>query len=217
MALIHHYNPITFLYVHSTNASLSPKDLAEGREVYLVPAGATQAELPALGENQQARYSPTTDSWISEDKPPANFVEVVTSVRIYLNTLRAAIIEDFPASIITVSPEANTELATEKTVRIDNISATDENIAMVEAIITAHDYATGKLDWVRAERTSRILATEWIRFRHNDELQLVAAELRENTTLSTEQYLAWLSYWQELRDFPSVCDPTNLDWPTEPG
>lgn len=216
MALIHHYNPVTFLYTHSTEARLSPKDLSEGREVYLVPAGATLAELPIIGENQQARYDPATDSWVSEDKPPANFIEVVTSARLYLGTLRAAIAAIYPQSVVAVTPGDNTELVAEKTVHVDNISATDENIATVEAIIAAHDYPAGKLDWVRSERTSRIAATEWIRFRHNDELQLVAAELRENTTLSTEQYLAWLSYWQELRDFPSVCDPTNPAWPTEP-
>ena len=34
--------------------------------------------------------------------------------------------------------------------------------------------------------------------------------------LTTEQKQSWAAYRQQLRDFPSTCDPYNPVWPTKP-
>jgi hypothetical protein len=65
---------------------------------------------------------------------------------------------------------------------------------------------------LRTERDKRILACNWIIERHRDQ---VAAS--ETTSITNEQYLAWLSYRQDLRNVPQVTeDPTNPTWPTQP-
>lgn len=38
----------------------------------------------------------------------------------------------------------------------------------------------------------------------------------DDVPLSTEQKAAWKSYRQQLRDFPTTCDPNNPVWPEKP-
>lgn len=216
MPTIHHYDK-NGLYIRSSCARLSPKDLAKSRVVVLVPKLATLVSLPEYNENTElVRFNTTTKTWAVENKPPKNFIEIVTSVRLYFETLLQSIQDTYPEATVTVTPTINTELAAEKTVLADNVPATAENIATIEQIIATHDYIAAKLSWVRTERTALITATEWIRTRHEDELKLVASGVLSATTLTAQQYFDWLTYWQALRDFPATCDPLNLVWPSEP-
>ncbi len=35
----------------------------------------------------------------------------------------------------------------------------------------------------------------------------------ESQKLSPEDYSKWVTYWQQLRDFPDTCDVNNIIWP----
>lgn len=55
---------------------------------------------------------------------------------------------------------------------------------------------------IRAKRNQLLLESDWTQL--------------PDTHLSTAQKTAWLSYRQQLRDFPETCDPTNPVWPIPP-
>ncbi len=70
---------------------------------------------------------------------------------------------------------------------------------------------------LRTERDTRITSCDWVITRHRDEL-----DEGGGTTLSVEEYAAWLVYRKALRDLPSA-DGFPWDgggeetpWPTEP-
>lgn len=62
----------------------------------------------------------------------------------------------------------------------------------------------------RAERDMIFSATEWIRQRHADRMEMGLSD--------GANWSAWLEYWQALRDLPNVegFDPQNLEWPERP-
>ena len=71
---------------------------------------------------------------------------------------------------------------------------------------------------IRTERDRRLSDCAWIVERHRD--QLASGEA---TTLTEEQYRAWLGYRQELRDIPQQLgfpwggpDDPDCPWPVEP-
>lgn len=71
---------------------------------------------------------------------------------------------------------------------------------------------------IRAERDRRLEESTWIVERHRD--QLASGEA---TTLTEEQYRAWLGYRQDLRDIPQQLgfpwngpDDPACPWPVEP-
>ena len=79
-------------------------------------------------------------------------------------------------------------------------------VAMTEAEIaefnankpTDAEILADKWLFVRNERNSRLLATDW--------------RASSDVTLSD----AWKTYRQALRDVPTQSDPDNITWPTEP-
>ena len=88
------------------------------------------------------------------------------------------------------------------------------------AKITWKDQATieqeryeAKVQSVRQQRDKLLTETDWIVLRHKDE-----QENGLSTTLTTEQYQAWLDYRQALRDLPNGegFDPYNVEWPEKP-
>jgi hypothetical protein len=59
-------------------------------------------------------------------------------------------------------------------------------------------------------------STDWVRYRHQDELQLGIT-----TTLSAATFKQWLQYWQQLRQIPEQMiaagqNPSTVAWPTQP-
>lgn len=69
-----------------------------------------------------------------------------------------------------------------------------------------------KWEEVKKERASLFAETEWIKLRHRDQIDRGIP-----TSLTTEQYEAWLDYWQALRDIPeNFTDPFSITWPTQP-
>jgi len=62
---IYDYHPETgeVLNPAGREARLSPKDAAEGREVYLIPAQATTEAPPETGPNEAAVFDPATGQW----------------------------------------------------------------------------------------------------------------------------------------------------------
>ncbi len=73
---------------------------------------------------------------------------------------------------------------------------------------------------VRTERDTRITACDWVISRHAEQVALGV-----DTTLTSEEYAAWLGYRQELRDLPSLegfpwdgggADDAECPWPSEP-
>jgi len=62
---IYDYHPETgeALNPAGREARLSPKDAAEGREVYLIPAQATTEAPPETGPKEAAVFNPTTKIW----------------------------------------------------------------------------------------------------------------------------------------------------------
>lgn len=75
-------------------------------------------------------------------------------------------------------------------------------------------------DSVRTERDARITACDWVIMRHRDEL-----DDGEETTLSADEYAAWLAYRRALRDLPDAegfpwsgggADDEDCPWPNVP-
>lgn len=73
---------------------------------------------------------------------------------------------------------------------------------------------------VRTERDKRITDCDWVIIRHRDEV-----DEGEGTTLTADEYSAWLGYRKALRDLPSVegfpwsgggVDDEDCPWPSEP-
>ena len=87
-------------------------------------------------------------------------------------------------------------------------------VALTEEEMLAHPLRIANFkvsfDNIRAQKFAD---TKWIRERHQEE-----SELEVVSSLTTEQYNAWLAYWQALRDMPNQegFDPENPSWPTEP-
>lgn len=70
-----------------------------------------------------------------------------------------------------------------------------------------------KWERMRSERQDALNKTEWVVQRHKEQKELGIA-----TSISDAEYMAWLTYRQELRDFPStVTDINNYALPTAPG
>lgn len=55
---------------------------------------------------------------------------------------------------------------------------------------------------IRATRYHRLCSSDWTQM--------------PDVPLTPEQKQAWAEYRQQLRDFPSICDPDNPIWPTPP-
>lgn len=72
--------------------------------------------------------------------------------------------------------------------------------------------------WIelKAVRQAIMSSTDWVRYRHQDELQLGIT-----TTLSAATFKQWLQYWQQLRQIPEQMiaagqNPSTVAWPTQP-
>lgn len=64
----------------------------------------------------------------------------------------------------------------------------------------------------RQQRDAKIVAVEWMRSRHLDQIAMGSS-----TTLTNNQYRGLLVYIQALRDLPShTPDPANPTWPNKP-
>lgn len=65
---------------------------------------------------------------------------------------------------------------------------------------------------LRQKRLSLMIDTKWIRSRHEEQKMLGV-----QTSLTEEQYTAWLAYWQALRDLPeNTANPFEVNWPEQP-
>lgn len=74
------------------------------------------------------------------------------------------------------------------------------------------DVTASAWEALRQRRLELITETKWIRSRH-EEQKLLGIQ----TTLTEEQFLAWLAYWQALRDLPeNTANPFSVDWPEQP-
>ena len=95
----------------------------------------------------------------------------------------------------------------------------DEEAAGAEAArIAEYNSPEARAARVRAERDRRLASCTWIIERHRDQL-----DNGEATTLSEEQYQAWQTYRQALRDLPQQPgfpwegpDDPACPWPDEP-
>ena len=95
----------------------------------------------------------------------------------------------------------------------------DEEAAAAEAArIAEYNSPEARAARVRAERDRRLASCTWIIERHRDQL-----DNGEATTLSEEQYQAWQTYRQALRDLPQQPgfpwegpDDPACPWPVKP-
>lgn len=98
----------------------------------------------------------------------------------------------------------------------------DESGVVTETWVASQEGSWEKISTassrIRAERDRRLEESTWIVERHRD--QLASGEA---TTLTEEQYRAWLGYRQELRDIPQQLgfpwngpDDPACPWPVKP-
>lgn len=84
--------------------------------------------------------------------------------------------------------------------------------ALSPYLVPPEDQVARAWEILRAQRLALIVETKWIRSRHEEQKTLGI-----QTTLSEEQYLEWLAYWQALRDLPeNTTNPFLVDWPEQP-
>lgn len=89
------------------------------------------------------------------------------------------------------------------------VQGTGDSMVLVDG---SADKAGPKWDALKAERYRLLEASRWIIDRHTEQ---VAAGI--STSLTAEQYAAWLAYRQDLRDIvEDTTDPDAPSWPSEP-
>jgi hypothetical protein len=66
--------------------------------------------------------------------------------------------------------------------------------------------------WVREADAAIVM----VRAQRNDLLSSSDWTQMPDVPLTPEQKTAWVTYRQQLRDFPATCDPENPVWPTPP-
>ncbi len=87
----------------------------------------------------------------------------------------------------------------------------------IVAIVLPEPTADELADMVRTERDRRITVCDWVILRHRDEL-----DEGSGTTLTADEYAAWLAYRKTLRDMPSADGfpwdggGEDTSWPVEP-
>jgi len=96
---------------------------------------------------------------------------------------------------------------TELKIKIDDAQSLESALEKIEILLN-RDLAL--VSDAKNTRRDLLSSTAWIRERHSDELVNYGS-----TTLSAEQYQAWLSYWQALRDM-DFSNPQNIVFPTQP-
>lgn len=87
--------------------------------------------------------------------------------------------------------------------------AIDRLKPQIEEIARTQGIEAGYADF-KAERDRLFAATQWVRERHADRVDLGQDD--------SENWTAWLEYWQALRDMPSQpnFDAANPSWPEQP-
>lgn len=194
-------------------ARISPLDQKQGKEVYLIPKNATAVAPPSVPGNKRAKFDRESQTWSLDDLPNTT---LTTTARINLKEIQKQVVVAFP-NVGPISSEQDTEEeGTTKTILFPGVPNSSANIAALEGLITAHVFADAKLEGIKKERSSRLYQTDWIMRRHEDQLRLVEAGLLESTTLDAPTFQSWLQYRQQLRDFPTTCNPLDPVWPTEP-
>ncbi|MFI3270820.1 MAG: tail fiber assembly protein [Pseudomonadota bacterium] len=87
-------------------------------------------------------------------------------------------------------------------------------------VLAVYNSTEARAERVRTERDKRITDCDWVIIRHRDEV-----DEGDETTLTTDEYTAWLDYRKALRDLPlqvdfpwsgGGIDDEDCPWPTEP-
>lgn len=198
---IHHFDPTTFLYAGSSEATPDPMELQRTRATAVAAAmgQAHAAYAHALGEGadlqtaadqlhqalaqaEAAGEAVEPTSWLI----PANATDVAPPEAGPDQQVRWADDEWILESIPEPEPEPEPE------------PPTPEQLAAP----------------ILAEREKRISRTQWLVDRHRDELEI---EDYGWTSLPTADYQALLTYRQELRDVTEQADfPGAVAWPVPP-
>lgn len=93
----------------------------------------------------------------------------------------------------------------------------DANIEFNTRLATADAVKDFAWQATRTQRDALLADSIGIRDRHRDERELVAANLREATTLTEEQFLQLLTYIDALRQIPQgYAYPKAVVWPETP-
>lgn len=206
MVTIYHYDRHTKAYCGTTKARLSPVDLKKGKEVPLVPAFATLEEP----SGKQDVYDEDSRKWKVPPILPGNKITLHSAKQISPSKLEEEVHAVFTGVRVSYSVDDPQQRGS-KEVFFDNIVNLPENSIALEEILSNHDFSSGRLSTLRAERNKKLCDTDWIIRRHDDQK---AASL--NTTITESEYQEWLVYRQQLRDFPTTCDVINPVWPSQP-
>lgn len=138
--------------------------------------------------------------------------------RLFTSDFAACLPEGYVRVLPSTAPDSALSIVTETTPTlvdgqwVQTWNATDR---YTPEELAAQDHVKTEQKWavLRSQRDSALSDSSWVLERHAEEKLLGLP-----TSISEGQYMAWLTYRQQLRDFPStVNDIDNYTLPTEPG
>jgi len=116
------------------------------------------------------------------------------------------------------SPASETVVAVESTpILVDGswIQSWTQSARYTDEELAAQEQEKIDYKWInmRSKRDEALAESTWVLERHKEE-----KELELETSITETEYLAWLTYRQQLRDFPSTISNINAyTLPTKPG
>ena len=128
---IYMYDPVTSQYAGSKEARLSPLDLQQGREVYLIPKYTTEIEPPEAQENHVVVWDGT--QWQQQQiyAITRTITKDINSTKLQ-NELDTA----FPDNNIVI--EGDIQASGSKTIVFHNLPDTQANLDALDALLLAH-------------------------------------------------------------------------------
>ena len=128
---IYLYDPVTNQYAGSKEARLSPLDLEQGSEVYLIPKYATEIAPPEAQENHVVVWAGT--QWQQQ--------HVYTITRTITKDINGPKLENELATAfpdINIVVEGDVNISGSKTIIFHNLPDTQTNLDALDALILSH-------------------------------------------------------------------------------
>lgn len=194
---IHHYDPVTGVYLDASEAAADPVEWDRARRTLIAErlSEAHAAFASALADDvpmAQAEAALTASIQAAEAEAaalaaPAWLIPACATTDVAAGECARFTEDGWIVEPVPEEPEPEPEPAREPT----------------EAELAAA---------VRAQRDAQIAALRWLIDRHRDEVAL-----GRSTTLTVEDYLLVLQHVQDLRDVPEQDSfPSAVDWPRLP-
>jgi hypothetical protein len=208
--VVYAYTPDGGYYLGETVAFACPVSAGRGEEKFLMPRNTTGVKPPSVANGQYARWDGA--QWSVHQIVP-NYVSCTTSAPLNKGRFAQEVLAAFGAESSLTGTEEELSSTSQKTIHVDGVPGTPENIVTLVALVNAHNYQAAQLDVLRGQRNTRLSAADWIVQRHLEQRELVTLGQLGQTSISEQKFAEWLQYKQQLRDY--VAGVSDVDDPPD--